>query len=116
MIRDGPLTGFGLGAWSSAYPRYASFDDGTFANQAHNDWVQWAAEGGVPFFAMMLAIASWSVLPAICSTWGIGMLAVVVHAVVDYPFQQRPQLAVFFFAMVGAIFSAGARNSRPSLG
>ena len=49
MTRDRPLTGFGLGAWSSAYPGYARFDDGSFVNQAHNDWAQWAAEGGIPF-------------------------------------------------------------------
>jgi hypothetical protein len=46
MVRDRPLTGFGLGTWPEAYPGYARFDDGTYVNQAHNDWVQWTAEGG----------------------------------------------------------------------
>jgi hypothetical protein len=26
-------------------PRYAILDDGTYVNQAHNDWLQWAVEG-----------------------------------------------------------------------
>jgi O-antigen ligase len=103
MIRDRPLFGFGLGTWSAAYPAYARFDDGTFVNQAHNDWAQWAAEGGLPFFVMMLAMAGLLVRPAIRSLWGLGLMAVFVHAFVDYPFQQRPALAAFFFALAGVL-------------
>lgn len=106
MVRDRPVMGFGLGTWSDAYPAYAHFDDGNFVNQAHNDWVQWAAEGGVPFFLMMFAIAVWSVRPAIRTLWGVGTIAVFVHCAVDYPMQQRPALAAFFFAMLGALASA----------
>jgi hypothetical protein len=106
MLRDRPLAGFGLGAWSDAYPAYAHFDDGNFVNQAHNDWVQWAAEGGVPFFLILFAIAVWSVRPAIRSLWGVGMVAVFVHCTMDYPMQQRPALTAFFFAMLGALASA----------
>ncbi len=103
MIRDRPLAGFGLGTWSDAYPAYARFDDGHFVNQAHNDWVQWTAEGGVPFLLIMLAIVGWSARPAVRSLWGIGLLAVFVHCLVDYPMQQRPALVAFFFAMLGTL-------------
>ena len=103
MVRDRPIAGFGLGTWSSAYPAYAHFDDGRFVNQAHNDWVQWAAEGGIPFFLMMLTIAIWTVRPALRSLWGLGLLAVFVHCLVDYPMQQRPALATFFFALLGIL-------------
>lgn len=37
MLRDRPVTGFGPGTWPTVYPRYATTDDGLFANQAHND-------------------------------------------------------------------------------
>lgn len=107
MVRDRPLTGFGLGAWSSAYPAYARYDDGTFVNQAHNDWVQWAAEGGVPFFLLMLFVAAALARPAWRSLWGIGLMAVFLHALVDYPFQQRPALAAYFFALAGALAAEG---------
>jgi O-antigen ligase len=103
MIRERPVAGFGLGTWSDAYPAHAHFDDGHFVNQAHNDWVQWAAEGGVPFFLIMLAIVVLSVRPAVKSLWGIGVLAVFVHCLVDYPMQQRPALAAFFFALLGTV-------------
>lgn len=110
MVRDRPLFGFGLGTWSDAYPAYARFDDGRFVNQAHNDWIQWAVEGGVPFFAILLAIAAWIAAPAVRSLWGVGMLAVFVHCLLDYPMQQRPALAAFFFAMLGSIAASAAKD------
>ena len=101
MVRDRPVLGFGLGDRSAAYPRYAHFDDGAFVNQAHNDWVQWAAEGGrSPFFLIMLA-SPCGREPGIPVFWGVGLLAVFLHCLVDYPMQQRPALAAFFFAMLG---------------
>jgi O-antigen ligase len=116
MVRDRPLAGFGLGAWSYAYPAYAHFDDGNFVNQAHNDWVQWAVEGGIPFFLIMLAIAVWMARPAVRSLWGIGIVAVFLHCAVDYPMQQRPALAAFFFAMMGAILATPVQPSTKAPG
>jgi len=103
MARDRPMMGFGLGTWSSAYPAYARFDDGHFVNEAHNDWAQWAAEGGLPMLAIMIAIVALLARPAHRSLWGLGLMAVFVHALVDYPFEQRPALAAFFFALMGAL-------------
>jgi O-antigen ligase len=113
MIRDRPLTGFGLGTWADAYPAYAHFDDGNFVNQAHNDWIQWAVEGGVPFFLIMLTIVALSIRPAIRSLWGIGLIGVFLHCMVDYPMQQRPALAAFFFAMLGMVAGYELPISKP---
>lgn len=119
MAEERPLTGFGLGAWPSAYPGYALYDDGTFVNEAHNDWAQWTVEGGLFLLGAMLAAAGLLVRPAIRSVWGLGLLAVFVHAWVDYPFEQRPALAAFFWAMAGVLASyageatASAGSYRP---
>ena len=102
MVRERPGMGFGLGTWATAYPAYAYSDDGLFTNQAHNDWAQWAAEGGLPFFFLMLSIAVWSVRPAVNSLWGIGVVAVFLHCMVDYPVQ-RPALGGLFFVLLGAL-------------
>jgi O-antigen ligase len=112
MVRDRPLAGFGLGTWPEAYPGYARFDDGTYVNQAHNDWIQWAAEGGLLFLVLMLAIAGWSVGPAVRSLWGVGILSVWLHALIDYPMQQRPALAAFFFALLGTLAATTAASAR----
>ncbi len=103
MVRDRPVGGFGLGTWSAAYPKYALYDDGTFVNQAHDDWAQWAVEGGVPLFLAMLSLVAMLAPGAVRSLWGIGLMAVFVHAAVDYPFEQRPALAAYFFALMGVL-------------
>jgi hypothetical protein len=116
MFLDRPWSGFGLGAWSIAYPAYALYDDGTFVNQAHNDWAQWAVEGGLPFVALLAVFAATLVRPAWRCIWGLGVIVVFLHCLVDYPMQQRPALAGWFFALAGAAVAAGAGNrsaSRP---
>ena len=109
MIRAQPLHGFGLGAWPSAYKAFAMIDTGAVANHAHNEWIQWAAEGGLPVFAVMAAIFVLSLPAALRSVWGLGIVAVFLHALIDYPFL-RPGLAAWIFVWVGAL--AGFRQER----
>ncbi len=106
MIKDKPLLGVGLGNWSTAYPAYAIFDDGLFANQAHNDWAQWTVEGGLPLLAIMITLAVWAVPRALRSGWGSGIAAVFVHCLVDYPIQ-RTAVAIVFFVLLAAVASTG---------
>jgi hypothetical protein len=105
MVRENPWMGSGLGSWPQLYPRFASFDTGVFVNQAHNDWAQWAAEGGLPFFVFVLLFAALCLKPAIRSIYGLGVVAFLLHALVDYPMQQRPGLAAWFFAVAGLILA-----------
>jgi hypothetical protein len=91
MAASHPWLGNGLGTWPTIYPQYAIVDIGAFANQAHNDWLQWAAEGGIPFSIMLASLVLWSLRPAFHSIWGLGVLAVFLHATVDFPFS-RPAL------------------------
>jgi len=109
MIRDRPLAGFGLGNWSTAYPGYAIFDDGLFVNQAHNDWAQWTAEGGIPLLAIMLTLAIWAIPRALASGWGAGIAAVFLHCLVDYPIQ-RTAVAIVFFVVLAAVASTRGRE------
>lgn len=106
MMAERPLTGFGLGTWLTVYPAYARFDNGLTANHAHNDWAEWTAEGGVPFVALMALLFVWSLRPAVDSVWGIGVPAVFLHSLVDYPLRE-PALAAVFFAMMGALAARG---------
>lgn len=108
MAREHPAMGVGLGAWPSAYPGYARFDDGSYVNEAHNDWAQWTVEGGLPLLIAMLAMVAMLLKPAVRSLWGLGLIAVFVHAWVDYPFEQRPALAAFLWAMAGVLAAEAA--------
>ena len=114
MVRERPLRGFGLGTWSEVYPGFARFDDGLFANQAHNDWAQWAAEGGIPFFLLMAGVAGMAIRPAFWSLWGLGLLSIFLHCCIDYPMQQRPALAAFFFAVLGILMAQPIARPTPA--
>jgi O-antigen ligase len=100
MIRDRPFSGFGLGTFATVYPQYAEFDAGATVNHAHNDWLEWASEGGVGF------AAAWGVLAAAMlrrvrgSIWTIGVPTVMIHALVDYPFA-RFGVSAWTFLLIG---------------
>lgn len=91
--------GAGYGSWSVIYPEFARFDDGRYANQAHNDWLQWACEGGVPGLVLMLLFVMVLAIPLFRSVWGCGALFVFAHALVDYPFHQNAPLAVLVISI-----------------
>jgi len=99
MARQRPWTGFGLGTWPQLYPAYARVDNGTFANRAHNDWAEWAVEGGIPFVAALALLLAGSLRRVWNSVWGLGLAAVCIHALVDYPFARLGQ-AVWWFALL----------------
>ncbi len=110
MIRDRPVAGFGLGNWRGVYPAYALFDDSRLANEAHNDWAQWAAEGGLPFMCLLAAIFAGSVRYSWRCPWGIGTSAVLLHAMVDYP-TREPIIGALLFAMLGAMAASNTVHS-----
>jgi len=114
MGKERPWMGWGLGTWAAVYPAYARFDDGLYDNQAHNDWAQWGAEGGVPLLGMMVWFAAMVARPALRTVWGLGLLTVLVHCLLEYHFQQRAAFGYFYFAMAGAVLS-GYGKSVPGL-
>jgi hypothetical protein len=117
MAASHPWFGTGLGTWPTVYPRYAIIDIGAFANQAHDDWLQWTAEGGFPFGIMLATLFFWSLRPAFRSVWGLGVVAVFLHAIVDYPFS-RPALGSWPILILSLLaFTASERQNSglPSL-
>jgi O-antigen ligase len=111
MIRERPLSGWGLETYVPVYRMFAHYDDGTYVNRAHNDWLQFAAEGGIFFAALMLVIFGWSLRPAVRSVWGVGLIAICLHALVDYPFA-RLGVCGWYFALA-PMLAAHADQSRP---
>lgn len=102
MIHDRPWFGFGLGSWPWVYPRYAIIDPVAIANHAHNDWVEWAANGGIPFAALIALIALRAFWLSLELPWGIGTVAVFAHAAVDFPLA-RPPLLLAVMAIIAAL-------------
>jgi O-antigen ligase len=110
MIADHPWRGTGLGTYAYVYPAYATFDLGAVVEHAHNQWLEWAAEGGIPLALMWMALVLGVCVPAVRSVWGIGILAAFLHALVDYPFA-RFGLTAWDFTLLGALTAATVRKA-----
>ena len=88
MWHERPLGGFGLGAWPSVYPRFAIFDPGALVNHAHNDWMEWADDGGLPFVLLYFLVAWRAARLAWKSPAALGVLAVFLHSLFDFNFRE----------------------------
>ena len=104
MFEANPWKGFGLGTWTNVYPAYASKDFGVFINAAHNDWLQWGAEGGIPMLACLLLLFGASDIPGAKGPMGAGS----AHRLP--PLSDRFSTAGTFFARHRP---AGSRHRRP---
>ena len=111
MYRKEPWSGYGLGAWPTVYPQYATFDVGRVANAAHNDWAEWGAEGGIVFVGSIFVLCLIAIRPAIKSIWGLGVIAIMLHSWVDYP-TREPVLCILWFCMMGALLSSKKKFSQ----
>jgi O-antigen ligase len=112
LIADHPWRGYGLGTYAYVYPAYATFDIGAVVEHAHNQWLEWAAEGGIPLALVWLTLAVGVSVPAVRSIWGIGILAAFLHALVDYPFV-RCGLTAWDFTLIGALSAETMRKAKP---
>jgi hypothetical protein len=115
MIAAHPWIGWGMGCWRAVYPAFATFDPGAIVNQAHCDWLQWTAEGGLPVGLAMLSLAIWGIGPAIRSIWGVGVLAVLIHASFDYPFS-RPAIGAWPILILSMAAATQQKKDPPSSG
>jgi hypothetical protein len=105
MAKHRPLTGYGLNTFDQVYQGFAVKDLGVYAGHVHNDWAEFAADGGIPFL-LLVAIPFIGAVPvAWRHPWGLGLVATMLSACVDFPF---PRLGVscWMFAMLAALYSA----------
>jgi len=103
MVKHRPLTGFGLGTYPEVCQRYAPVDFSFYVNHAHNDWAEFAADGGIPFLLLILIPFAAAIPTALRHPWGVGLIAVMTHACVDYPFP-RPAVSGWMFALLGVLY------------
>jgi O-antigen ligase len=111
MVKAQPLKGFGLGTWTYVYPAYAQKDFGPFVNAAHNDWLQWTSDGGAPVLACMLALFAAACLLVRRAPWALGVPAVLLHGLIDFPMQGRFLPAVVFIVLGVAIRTRQIRKA-----
>jgi len=105
------LGGAGLGAFETAYPAHAFFDNGLIVDHAHSDWLEWLAEMGLLGVAPLLLLALWSAREAMRQPWAVGMVAVYLHAAIDYPLH-KPTLVLWHYALLAALVAGRAAAKR----
>ena len=112
MIRATPWKGTGLGTWTDVYPAYAQRDLGATINAAHNDWLQWAGDGGIPFACLVLVLFVGSITYVRRAPWALGVPIIFLHSLIDFPLQGRFLPAAVFLMLGVAARASGSRRER----
>jgi hypothetical protein len=110
MAAHRPLLGYGLGTFPEVYQRYAIKDFPFYANHTHNDWAEFAADGGFPFMLLVLIPFATAIPAAWRNPWGVGLIAVMLHACVDFPFP-RPAVSGWLFLLLALLLMTGAEDA-----
>ncbi|HEY3741058.1 MAG TPA: O-antigen ligase family protein [Bryobacteraceae bacterium] len=115
MAAAHPVLGNGLGTFPLVYPKYAKIDLPELVNFAHDDWAEFAADGGFVFAAFIFGLFALALPAMIRNPWGLGLLFVMIHAGIDYPFP-RVAIAGWMFALLGAVKAADPQRKRSDIG
>ena len=108
VLRNHFVLGTGLGGFDEVFKLYENPDSvtGTFANHAHNDYLQWLIEMGLPGILLLATFVAWWAKTAF-SIWlspqqsdsstrkaaTIATMVVFLHSFVDYPLR-TPAISV----------------------
>jgi len=117
VARSFPVVGSGFGTFASIYPKFRSAEVRPFFSYAHNDPIQFVAEGGALGLLLLLALlASLSrrILAALRGEHGalgigvaVGLMAALLHSLIDFNFHLPANAAV-------AVVLAGSMWGLPS--
>ena len=113
IIRDYPVTGTGGGTFYTALPNYHNGSWQGFYDLAHNDFLQFPLEFGLPAFAVLALLVLIAFLQAMSAMkqrksrlmsglgFGafMGMLAIMIHSSVDFNLQIPANAALFVCLM-----------------
>lgn len=113
LWRGQPWLGHGLGTFERAYPAAATFDTGERVDHAHNDWLEWGAEGGLVLVAILLTGFVYAVRLTPQAPWLLGVPIVALHALVDYPFARFPLWLWLILLVTLATFERARFKTKP---
>lgn len=124
MFEKHPLTGIGLGTWAEIFPHYESAPRLEMAfHQAHNDYLQLAAEVGIlgltPLICAILWLGhisrrirrvSYDLRPFVLCL-GIAIAVMLLHGLVDFPMHITANALLFTILLALAIRIVSQANS-----
>jgi len=127
MIRSNPITGVGLGAYETAFPAYSHGDGSLLVGEAHNDYLQVLADGGL----IGGALALWFIMVVLRSVVrglrardplcaglamgaGAGITGMLAHSFFDFNLQ-LPAHALLFLLLSAVVSHLGAKATEPAV-
>jgi len=120
LARAFPLFGSGFGTFSAVYPMYRSPHVRAFYAHAHNDLIQFAAEGGAIgaiLLFTLLALLARRLFAAIRGQFGllaigagVGLSATLLHALIDFSLH-LPANAALAAVLAGALWGLSSKNA-----
>ncbi|PIE35292.1 hypothetical protein CSA56_04745 [candidate division KSB3 bacterium] len=126
IVRDFPIFGTGLGAFSHIFPRYQTFPSHLAVLYAESDYLQTLAEtgavgmililcGGIVFFSRTLKAwkqrySRWSIV--IAASGMSAVFAILIHACID--FNLHIPANALLFSVIAAVTSTAAHSQRRS--
>lgn len=126
LVREHPFGGNGLGSFVGVYTRVQTIAPSATVDHAHNDYLELAVEWGLPGAALVVGIFllviarafpactrapnSSAQLAALGCCGGI--LALLLHSIVDFNLQ-IPANALVFAALLGVAWAAGESVTQP---
>jgi len=113
IVEQYSLTGTGMGSFYSVFPSYTQFNIG-FYDHAHNDYLQFAAEAGLPATLLLGGMWLWAVAIAIRSMKTrnsktlrglalgclVALLGMLIHITVDFNLQAPANAMTFVLILV----------------
>jgi len=120
LARAFPVVGSGFGTFSAVYPKFRSPEVRHFYAHAHNDLIQFAAEGGALgaiLLLTLLALLARRIFAAIRGQFGvlgigaaIGLSATLLHALIDFNFH-LPANAALAVVLAGSLWGLPSKNA-----
>lgn len=113
LIKQNPLVGVGFGAYATAIPRFDTSTGKFSLEEAHNDYLELAANGGAVAVVLVIwfAIVVWRkalsnfgssdrIAKAYCFGAAIGISGVAFHSLVDFGLHVPVNILVLFVLIV----------------
>ncbi|QCU73920.1 O-antigen ligase family protein [Pseudoalteromonas distincta] len=128
LILDKPLLGSGGGTFYTAFPTYQSEPYSGYYDNAHNDYVQFAVELGIPttaalgsliLYCLWLCIATMrkrktALFQGVAFGCAIAIIDMLLHSLVDYSLQAGANSMLFMTILCLAILSSKLPASKRS--
>ena len=126
LILEYPVFGTGGGSFYSSFPKYHAEHYGFFYNHAHNDYIQFAAELGLPIAILLGAMVLYCLFISLKTivkrktplyqgvSFGcaVAIIHMILHSTVDFSLQS-PAIAVLFISILSlAVIAANLKRQR----